>query len=222
MVAVAGFPQDVPAAAPGGVSPSLRSRTAPGLPLMYDLLSAERVTAHTRGHYHSEGTRQSSDPQPCATPNPRSGPPQSGEPGCGLGRGREPSGAGGRGGIRQIKAGAAAAFPQGASRFGATSGRAEADRSGEPVTHAPGTGRTGTLLALALIRFYQSCLSPLIPAGCRFYPTCSEYAHEAIAQYGLARGVRMAGARLLACRPWGGWGFDPVPPALDKEENGSR
>ncbi len=67
------------------------------------------------------------------------------------------------------------------------------------------------LLALALIRFYQACLSPWAPSSCRYYPTCSAYAHDAIETWGVWRGARLALERLLRCRPLGGHGYDPVP-----------
>ena len=66
-------------------------------------------------------------------------------------------------------------------------------------------------LALALIRFYQSALSPTLPSTCRFYPTCSAYAYEAVEEWGVWRGTRMTIRRLLRCRPFGGHGYDPVP-----------
>jgi putative membrane protein insertion efficiency factor len=65
--------------------------------------------------------------------------------------------------------------------------------------------------ALALIRFYRICLSPLFPSFCRYYPTCSVYAYEAIERYGAWRGTGMALRRVLRCRPGGGFGYDPVP-----------
>jgi hypothetical protein len=65
--------------------------------------------------------------------------------------------------------------------------------------------------ALALIRFYQACLSPTLPSSCRYYPSCSTYAYEAVEKWGIWRGVRVALGRLLRCRPWGGHGHDPVP-----------
>ncbi len=66
-------------------------------------------------------------------------------------------------------------------------------------------------LALALIRFYQACLSPVLPSSCRFYPTCSSFAYEAVGKWGMWRGIRLTARRLLRCRPWGGHGYDPVP-----------
>lgn len=65
--------------------------------------------------------------------------------------------------------------------------------------------------ALHAIRFYRRSISPGLPASCRFQPTCSEYAYEAIAKYGIIRGGRLATWRILRCNPFGGSGFDPVP-----------
>jgi hypothetical protein len=67
------------------------------------------------------------------------------------------------------------------------------------------------LFVLALLRFYQGCLSPVLPCFCRFYPTCSAYAYEAVGKWGTWRGLGLTVRRLLRCRPWGGHGYDPVP-----------
>ena len=65
---------------------------------------------------------------------------------------------------------------------------------------------------LALIRFYQRCVSPAFPARCRFRPTCSAYALEAIQKYGALKGGYLALRRLLRCHPfYKGDFFDPVP-----------
>jgi hypothetical protein len=64
--------------------------------------------------------------------------------------------------------------------------------------------------ALAVIRFYRRAISPLLPPSCRFQPTCSEYAYEAIEKYGILTGGRLAIWRILRCNPWGGSGYDPV------------
>ncbi|WNG52149.1 membrane protein insertion efficiency factor YidD [Archangium minus] len=66
------------------------------------------------------------------------------------------------------------------------------------------------LLALP-IRFYKRWLSPLLPPACRFHPTCSVYALEALQKHGALRGVRLIVWRLLRCQPFHPGGFDPVP-----------
>ena len=67
------------------------------------------------------------------------------------------------------------------------------------------------VLLRGLIRAYQLAVSPLLPPSCRYLPSCSEYAAEAIAVHGAARGSWLALKRLLRCHPWGGSGYDPVP-----------
>ncbi len=64
---------------------------------------------------------------------------------------------------------------------------------------------------LALIAFYRSCISPLTPPTCRYTPTCSQYAVEAIQKYGPLKGGWLALKRILRCHPFGGSGYDPVP-----------
>ncbi len=64
---------------------------------------------------------------------------------------------------------------------------------------------------IALVRFYQICLSPLKPPCCRFTPTCSQYAIEALRKHGPIKGLLLAIWRILRCNPWGGSGYDPVP-----------
>jgi putative membrane protein insertion efficiency factor len=68
-----------------------------------------------------------------------------------------------------------------------------------------------SFIFLALIRFYQVAISPLKPPSCRFTPTCSQYAIEAIKKYGPFKGLYLAIRRILRCHPWGGSGYDPVP-----------
>ena len=67
-----------------------------------------------------------------------------------------------------------------------------------------------------LIRGYQLLISPLLPPACRYLPTCSDYAQEAIVQHGAFVGTWLALRRLARCHPWGGSGYDPVPPAAPK------
>lgn len=66
---------------------------------------------------------------------------------------------------------------------------------------------------LGLIRLYQWFLSPLLGTACRFAPSCSHYGFEAILVHGPLRGSWLTLRRLLRCHPWGGSGFDPVPPS---------
>jgi len=68
-----------------------------------------------------------------------------------------------------------------------------------------------TFLALLPLYFYRFCISPLKPPTCRFSPSCSEYAIQAVKKYGPFKGGLLAVKRLLRCHPWGGHGFDPVP-----------
>ena len=65
---------------------------------------------------------------------------------------------------------------------------------------------------ILLIRVYQRRISPLFPPCCRFYPTCSHYAVEALRTYGIVRGLALSMWRILRCNPWCRGGYDPVPP----------
>ena len=76
----------------------------------------------------------------------------------------------------------------------------------------------GRLLAwplLALVQLYRIAISPWLGANCRFEPTCSEYALQALREHGAFRGSWLAAKRIGRCHPWGGSGYDPVP---DKEK----
>jgi putative membrane protein insertion efficiency factor len=66
------------------------------------------------------------------------------------------------------------------------------------------------MVAIAPIRAYQHLFSPLVGQRCRYYPSCSEYAAQAISRFGILRGLVLAGWRLLRCNPWSPGGFDPV------------
>ena len=66
-------------------------------------------------------------------------------------------------------------------------------------------------ILLGLLGVYKSVISPLVPGCCRFHPTCSDYAREAIERHGIARGLGLAVWRLLRCQPLSHGGLDPVP-----------
>lgn len=68
-------------------------------------------------------------------------------------------------------------------------------------------------LAIRLISFYQHALSPYWPGACRYSPTCSHYAQDAIRTHGFLKGGLLAAKRIGRCQPWGGQGYDPVPGA---------
>lgn len=66
-------------------------------------------------------------------------------------------------------------------------------------------------ILIAMIKFYKGYISPLTPPACRYTPTCSQYALEAIQKYGAIKGTWLAIKRISRCHPWGGSGYDPVP-----------
>ena len=68
-----------------------------------------------------------------------------------------------------------------------------------------------SLPLILLVRFYQKFISPYKPSCCRFTPTCSQYALEALRKYGPLKGSWLAFERIIRCHPWGGSGYDPVP-----------
>ncbi|MBI5887952.1 MAG: membrane protein insertion efficiency factor YidD [Deltaproteobacteria bacterium] len=72
-----------------------------------------------------------------------------------------------------------------------------------------------------LIRLYKSLISPFLPPACRFHPSCSCYAEEAIESYGVLRGIFLTMGRLLRCHPFHPGGFDPVPPAKGRSSASS-
>lgn len=68
------------------------------------------------------------------------------------------------------------------------------------------------LLLIGLVNFYRGAISPMLPPSCRYTPTCSQYALDALRIHGPFRGSWLALKRILRCNPWGGSGYDPVPP----------
>ncbi|MGE0078381.1 MAG: membrane protein insertion efficiency factor YidD [Bacteroidales bacterium] len=66
-------------------------------------------------------------------------------------------------------------------------------------------------IPLLLVKLYQILISPYFPNSCRFTPTCSTYAIEALKKYGIFKGLWLSVKRISRCHPWGGHGYDPVP-----------
>lgn len=73
-----------------------------------------------------------------------------------------------------------------------------------------------------LIKFYQYAISPLTPATCRYSPTCSSYAVEALKIHGAFRGTYLAAKRILSCHPWSKGGYDPVPESKNKDSSDKK
>jgi putative membrane protein insertion efficiency factor len=72
--------------------------------------------------------------------------------------------------------------------------------------------RTPRRLLMAVLRLYRLLISPLYGQVCRYHPSCSAYALDAVTEYGAARGTWMSARRLVRCHPWAPGGYDPVPP----------
>jgi putative membrane protein insertion efficiency factor len=81
------------------------------------------------------------------------------------------------------------------------------------------SGRPVARALLAVIRFYRTAISPAFPPSCRYTPSCSAYAAEAIEVHGAGRGSWLALRRLLRCHPFHAGGHDPVPPRVDPAES---
>lgn len=71
---------------------------------------------------------------------------------------------------------------------------------------------------VGLVKLYRVAISPWLGMNCRFQPTCSEYAIEALRRHGVFRGTWLAAKRIGRCHPWGGSGYDPVPPGDDQDD----
>jgi uncharacterized protein len=157
---------------------------------MHRLLPAQRVITFAPWSHDAQASGRCRTPQPATAKGARSIPPESRRPSVGLGHSRESSRSRGDGVFRST--------PEGVVKT-VSAAAAIAARQGV------------RLFALGTIRFYQACLSPLLPSTCRYYPSCSMYAFEAIEKWGVWTGGRLALRRLLRCRPWGSYGYDPVP-----------
>ena len=77
-------------------------------------------------------------------------------------------------------------------------------------------------LIILPIRLYKSCISPLLPPSCRFYPSCSTYAIQAIEMHGVIKGLWLGLRRILRCHPGSAGGFDPVPPITPSPRSATR
>ena len=79
-------------------------------------------------------------------------------------------------------------------------------------------GHTGTLVSLlvSLVKGYQLFVSPLLPGVCRYQPSCSRYAVKALKAHGALKGISLSVGRVIRCRPFGGFGYDPVPGAEEE------
>ena len=93
------------------------------------------------------------------------------------------------------------------------------DSGAVPALSAEGDGSVGIFAGalILLIRLYQKTLSPLLPECCRFYPTCSCYAVEALRTHGFIKGTALTVWRLMRCQPFCRGGYDPVPPPKIRE-----
>jgi uncharacterized protein len=96
-----------------------------------------------------------------------------------------------------------------------------AARNATPGAIVPSVKSPGAWLLLLLLRFYMALLSPFFGGACKFHPSCSNYAYEAIALHGARRGVLLALKRLLRCRPFTRGGFDPVPDVFSSLPEGA-
>jgi putative membrane protein insertion efficiency factor len=161
---------------------------------MHRLLSTEWAGRNASGHYCSKASGHGRFAEPDQAADQRSFPVTPAGTAGRLGHRAEPPTRGRQGCLSGIGTGAVAPLSQSAA--------------GRMVR---GGAYALRLLLLGLIRFYQVCLSHIIPSSCRFYPSCSAYAYEAVAKWGAREGTRLAIRRLLRCRPWGGHGYDPVP-----------
>lgn len=166
---------------------------------MHHLLPVQRAASHAAGDYHSEGARRRGGSQPHPAAAERNLPAESERDPAWVGCCAESAPGGGK----RLLSGS----DQG--NFAAVSGCAPGGRRARDFAKA--AGRVAQILLLSLIRAYQVFISPALPSACRYVPTCSEYAREAIANWGAWRGLWLALRRLARCHPWGGHGFDPAP-----------
>ena len=181
---------------------------------MHGLLSIERTRREPAGPYGAGGGGERPASQPVEAPGAGSFPP---EPGRDSGRvGHRSESAQGRSprAFRHADAGIAPAISGQSAGRECCSGRPTGDDTAASRDDARRIGFLNTFV-LALIGFYRAAISPALPSACRFYPTCSVYAYEAVSTWGLKRGLRLTIRRLGRCRPFGLYGYDPVPERTD-------
>ena len=161
---------------------------------MLYLLPLERPAPDTPGDHHTQISGKSSGAQPDSPSAARNISAQSGDRCSGMGhRSQSPS---------CCRRAAVPDFDSRGSEIVAGLGAKQSLRAAPVVT---------SKALLALIRGDQLFISPLLPPSCRFVPTCSAYAYEAVEKWGVFRGVWYTLRRLLRCQPFGGQGYDPVP-----------
>ena len=210
------IPQDFSAATPKRVSAGLRRRAAPRRVTMHGIFPAQRVATLTPGNYHAGAPGECCAAQPAAAASARSVPAESSEPSRRLGHPGQPSRRGRESLIHHAPTGIVAGVPPATFSVGDRL-QLTGDRENSELRAMPRGLSTVTLgwlvklPVLGLIRFYQACISPVLPSACRFHPSCSAYAFEAVETWGVWTGGRLAVRRLLRCRPWGSYGYDPVP-----------
>ena len=186
---------------------------------MHGLLPAQRATTFTLGDHHAGAPGERCATQSPAAASARSLSAESGKPAGRLGHAGQSPGGGGESLLCHTPTGIAAAVSPAASGAGdRLNGTGDRDKENTQPCLAPSDlsyltfGALLKLLILGLIRFYQACISPVMPSACRFHPSCSAYAFEAVEKWGVWRGGRLALGRLLRCRPWSSsYGYDPVP-----------
>lgn len=151
-------------------------------------LSQQPSATHSIRLRDSQARRQSGDPQQGQAPSAR-----------------DSAADVARGGVRRGDLGASGGSKR--ELRGAENGADDTNEARTPASNR----RIASKGALALIRSYQRFVSPSLGNVCRYAPSCSQYAYEAIDRHGLLKGGWLAFKRLLRCRPWGGRGYDPVP-----------
>ena len=174
---------------------------------MHDLFQPQRAYPDSPGNHHAEGRGQRCGAQPGAEASARDFSAQPRGPAARMGRSAQPAVEGARSSFRHTGTGGVAPFSP------AVSGEESGGERGRARRRAWQSAlKTMKSAALGLIRFYQTTLGPAFsPSVCRFTPSCSAFAYEAIEKWGVVRGIGLSARRLFRCRPFGGCGYDPVP-----------